>query len=758
MLPRIRSFGIILALALATSGHAAERIVEIYNYYFTPTNLVIAPGDTVTWLNMATTPHDTTHADFANAVWAAPAFGKGETFSFTFNQIGQYPYVCATHFFDHPEQTGLVVVAQMNLPPSVRIASPANDATFTDPASFTIVADASDADGNVASVQFFVNGASAGVSQGPTFSGEVSGLTAGNYALSAVATDDRGATNLSATVNVSVQSVIKFPLSLAVLPSNGGTVTATPPASVDGYSAGTVVMLTASAAEGFSFSGWSGGATGTQNPLSVTMDAAKSITANFSPVVLPTLTLTLATNPPNGGTIQVMPAPNAAGGRYVQGTDVTLTAVPAFNFAFMNWSGDISSPSHSIKVTLDTDKTLTANFFESLTPAHVLTLVTNPPAAGRIQASPTPNAPNGQYYEGTVVTLTASALGLNAFTNWSGATNSTAATITIVVDADKMLTANFVAVIAPTFTLDLTVTPATAGSVAVTPASSNGNYSAGTLLALSAQPNVGFRFLRWSGAVNSTNNPIPLVMDGHKSVTANFESIPPLDFAGAGGVYAGLLIDEQDTNNNYTASGFFNVRLSKSGAYRGLATIGGMREFIAGQFDRFGYAPLVVRRASLSGSLQLEPMEGRMAGSLTDYQNPLPNGRRSPALLLHRAAATTNAAALAGNYSIMFEVHEPVPESGAASMQVLPDNRVRLRGTLGDGSAFRERTFLSADRRIPLFVPLYRHRGAILGWLDVMEDGTVQGTVRWFRPPDSRSLPYPDGFALTLAVTGSRAE
>jgi len=47
------------------------------------------------------------------------------------------------------------------------------------------------------------------------------------------------------------------------------------------YIAGTNVTLTATAANGWTFTGWSGGASGTTNPLTVTMNAAKTITATF---------------------------------------------------------------------------------------------------------------------------------------------------------------------------------------------------------------------------------------------------------------------------------------------------------------------------------------------------------------------------------------------------------------------------------------------------------------------------------------------
>jgi lysophospholipase L1-like esterase len=48
-----------------------------------------------------------------------------------------------------------------------------------------------------------------------------------------------------------------------------------------GYCSGTVVTLTATPYDGWTFTGWSGAVTGTTNPVQVTMNAAKSVTATF---------------------------------------------------------------------------------------------------------------------------------------------------------------------------------------------------------------------------------------------------------------------------------------------------------------------------------------------------------------------------------------------------------------------------------------------------------------------------------------------
>jgi uncharacterized repeat protein (TIGR02543 family) len=71
-----------------------------------------------------------------------------------------------------------------------------------------------------------------------------------------------------------------YTLTVTASPTAGGTVTNSPSGS--SFAAGTIVTITATAATGYTFSGWSGAITGTTNPLTVTMDANKSITATFT--------------------------------------------------------------------------------------------------------------------------------------------------------------------------------------------------------------------------------------------------------------------------------------------------------------------------------------------------------------------------------------------------------------------------------------------------------------------------------------------
>ncbi len=69
--------------------------------------------------------------------------------------------------------------------------------------------------------------------------------------------------------------------------ATNGTIAKSPDKAT--YDTGSTVQLTATPATGYQFDGWSGDASGTTNPVSVTMNSAKNITAQFSLMPIDTL-------------------------------------------------------------------------------------------------------------------------------------------------------------------------------------------------------------------------------------------------------------------------------------------------------------------------------------------------------------------------------------------------------------------------------------------------------------------------------------
>ena len=147
------------------------------------------------------------------------------------------------------------------------------------------------------------------------------------------------------TVNV-------FNLNITAL---NGTVTKSPNATT--YNSGTNVILTASPAIGYTFSSWSGNATGSKNPLTVNMNSEKNITANFTSNAT---NFALNVNSING-TVSKNPDQLT----YVIGANVVLTPTPNAGYTFTSWSGDASGSAVPLTVNMNANKNITANYTAS---------------------------------------------------------------------------------------------------------------------------------------------------------------------------------------------------------------------------------------------------------------------------------------------------------------------------------------------------------------------------------------------------------
>lgn len=130
--------------------------------------------------------------------------------------------------------------------------------------------------------------------------------------------------------------------------NGNGTVTG---ANTGTYLEGTELTLTPTPAEHHEFTGWTGDVESTANPLTITVDGDKNITANFAKKQY---TLTVFVNDENKGTIDV------ATGSHEYGTEVTLTASPKEGYKLLAWSNKATTP--SITLTMDNNKAVSAYF------------------------------------------------------------------------------------------------------------------------------------------------------------------------------------------------------------------------------------------------------------------------------------------------------------------------------------------------------------------------------------------------------------
>lgn len=103
--------------------------------------------------------------------------------------------------------------------------------------------------------------------------------------------------------------------------------------------------------------------TSTEAELSETQDELASTQAELTdcredcpPPVQSTYTLSTSVSPQGAGTV------SPSGGQYDSGATVTLTASPASGYNFDHWSGGASGTTSTITITMNSDKSLTANF------------------------------------------------------------------------------------------------------------------------------------------------------------------------------------------------------------------------------------------------------------------------------------------------------------------------------------------------------------------------------------------------------------
>lgn len=91
--------------AATNQNQSTTANVTINNFAFSPANLTVKQGTTVTWTNNDSVAH-TIIGDSGGP--SSGTLGNGSSYSFTYSQPGTYPYHCGIH----PNMTGTITVTQ----------------------------------------------------------------------------------------------------------------------------------------------------------------------------------------------------------------------------------------------------------------------------------------------------------------------------------------------------------------------------------------------------------------------------------------------------------------------------------------------------------------------------------------------------------------------------------------------------------------------------------------------------------------------
>ena len=148
---------------------------------------------------------------------------------------------------------------------------------------------------------------------------------------------------------------------------------------------------------------------------------------------------------------------------------------------------------------------------------HDLTMQVSPGGGGTTD----PSVGTHTYDEDAVVDISATPAAGYVFSNWTGGAvdDPNDPTTTVTMDADKTVTANFVAQ-----TYDLTMAVSPSGGGTTTPAVGTASYVADSVVGITATPAVHYFFSSWTGAgvADPNSASTTVIVDGNKTVTANF--------------------------------------------------------------------------------------------------------------------------------------------------------------------------------------------------------------------------------------------
>ena len=257
------------------------------------------------------------------------------------------------------------------------------------------------------------------------------------------------------------------------------------------------VTLTATANEGYTFTGWADGVQDAQRTVTVTGPA--EYVANFQ---LNSYEITATANPTVGGVV-------TGGGTYNHFENVTLTATANEGYTFIGWADGVQDAQRTVTVTGPAE--YVANFQLN---SYQITATAYPSAGGTVTGG-------GTYNHFETCTLTATPNAYYEFTSWTknGQVVSTNATYSFTVTEGGTYIANFTRV---NHQITAMVNPAESGNV-----SGAGSYAHGSTCTLTATANTGYAFSSWTknGAVVSSNPAYSFTVTEDATYIANFTPV-----------------------------------------------------------------------------------------------------------------------------------------------------------------------------------------------------------------------------------------
>jgi chitodextrinase len=215
--------------------------ITVKNAALSPTVSITSPSNNTTFTAPASITIKAAASESGGTI-SKVEFYKGTTllgtstaspYSYTWSGVAAGTYSLTAKAYDSQgtpttkTSTVVSIIVNASLSPTVSITSPANNATFTAPASVTINASASETGGSISKVEFYIGATLLGTSTTSPYTYSWTGVAAGSYALTAKAYDNLNAGTTSSIINITV--------------TGGSTCTAPAWNTTTAYSGGSIV-------------------------------------------------------------------------------------------------------------------------------------------------------------------------------------------------------------------------------------------------------------------------------------------------------------------------------------------------------------------------------------------------------------------------------------------------------------------------------------------------------------------------------------
>ncbi|MDC0283095.1 hypothetical protein OAK69_01160, partial [bacterium] len=416
-------------------------------------------------------------------------------------------------------------------------------------------------------------GASTGTENPLTLTMDGNKTIGATFAKDTVDTDGDGFSNYDEIINYSTDPAdnTSYPTrTLTAEAATNGSITSTKTHKLN-----STASIEATPSSGYLFIAWTGANTGSDNPLTLTMNGNKTIGASFTKDTADTdgdgfsnydELVTYSTNPSDSADFPQVPLTvtattngsiSVSGGSKL-GSVASITATPSLGYLFSAWTGANTGSDNPLSLTMDSAKTIGASFTKDTADTdgdgfsnydELVTHSTDPAdntsyPTRTLTAEATTNGSitsTATHKLGATTTVTAEPATGYLFTAWTGANTGTENPLTLTVDVNKTIGASFTKDTADTDgdgfsnydevvtystdpgdntsypTRTLTAQAATNGSI-----TSTATHKLSTTTTVTAVPATGYLFSAWTGANTGTENPLTLTMDGNKTIGATF--------------------------------------------------------------------------------------------------------------------------------------------------------------------------------------------------------------------------------------------